>query len=151
MSSKESFPRLRAAVIDERLLNPLLRRQQLERLHKGLQNNSQALCEAATQDNHITGSEAAVEIHLALLAVKEHYVSIDPDNELKNEYRLAHSQDNSTRRKPFGIAYIEPCTHTLTFSVVSAVSAAVAAGNCVIVQVRLLSLASISSADDWEA
>lgn len=137
MSSTRTFSRIRAAAIDERLLNPYLRREQLENLHTAIQSNSQELCDAAFQDACVTKAETKVEIHLALLVLKEHYVAIDPDKELKAEYQLAHGQDFETRRKPYGIVYIEPCLHTLTFSVIVAVGAAIAAGNCVLVQVSI--------------
>ena len=135
MASKEPFPRLRAAAIDERLLSPYIRREQLERLFKAIQSNSQALSDAAVLENGVTKPEAAVELHLALSVVKEHWTSSDPEKDLEQEYRLAHGKDAPDSRKPFGIVYVEPCQHTLTYSVISVTSAAIAAGNCVLLKV----------------
>ena len=46
---------------------------------------------------------------------------------------MAKGKDASGNREPMGIVYIEPTRHTLLYSVISPVSSAIAAGNCIVV------------------
>ena len=135
MASKELFPRLRAAAIDERLLNPITRQEYLGRLLKAVQSNSEALCDAVIADQNISSAEATVELYLTLSIVRAHFLAINPEKELEDEYCIAYGKDAEERRKPYGIVFIEPCSHSLTYSAISVTSAAIAAGNCVVLQV----------------
>lgn len=133
MSSTKPFPRIRAAAIDGRLSNIHHRRNQLERLHDSLARHAQAIRNAIVRDSGNTQTEAAIEYHLALSSLKEQYSSLDPASALENEHRIARGVDAPDRREQAGIVYIVPTLHTLFFSVISPLGAAIAAGNCVIV------------------
>ena len=131
----DSFAELRAAAIDGRTHNIYYRQHQLEALHTALINNATEIKEAIAADYDHSPAEVAVEIHLALSALKQSYETLQPVKAHAEEYLLASGNDAPTSKIPAGIAYIEPCTHTLFFSVVAPLSAAIAAGSCAIVLV----------------
>ena len=144
-----SFPSLRAAAIDGRTHNIYYRQHQLEALHQGLLDHASEIKEALVADYDHTPAEIAIEIHLALSALKTSYETLQPSRAHADEYLIASGKDAPANKVPAGIAYIEPCTHTLLYSVVAPLSAAIAAGNCVIVLVRRKkSFQSISITDN---
>ncbi|KIW88815.1 uncharacterized protein Z519_10299 [Cladophialophora bantiana CBS 173.52] len=125
---------VKAAAVDGRLSNPWWRQSQLQSLHHGLVQASDVLINAILQDsNFITPPEAHVELHLAIKTVEHHYTALKPESEVEDEYRILQ-RDTPDRREAFGIAVIVPTSHTYLFSVVSAVSAALAAGNCIVLK-----------------
>jgi acyl-CoA reductase-like NAD-dependent aldehyde dehydrogenase len=129
------FAPLSASAIDGRTHNIYYRQHQLEALHQGLLDHSSEIKSAIAADTEHTPAEIAIEIHLALSALKTSYETLQPTKALADEYLIASSKDAPTNRVPAGIAYIEPCTHTLLYSIVAPLSAAIAAGNCTIVLV----------------
>jgi len=131
----DNFSHIRAAAIDERCHNVFYRQTQLERLSKALIDKSSDIRQAIATDYGYTPAEVAIELHLALGAVKRDYASLQPKEAHEEEYLIAVGKDAKSIRKPAGIVYIEPCKHTLFYSVVVPLSAAIAAGNCVIVLV----------------
>jgi len=131
----ETFPKIRAAAVDERAHNVFFRQTQLERLCKALIARTDEIQKAIAQDYGNTPSEIAVEVNLAIAAVRADYASIQPVKAHEAEYSIAHGKDTVENRRPVGIVYIEPSTHTLFYSVTVPLSAAIAAGNCVIVLV----------------
>jgi acyl-CoA reductase-like NAD-dependent aldehyde dehydrogenase len=139
MPSTETFSRIRAAAIDGRLANPYFRRTQLENLHAAVISKSKSLRDVVVLDGGVTTLEAAVELQLALDTISTHYSSIDPEQDLGYENSILRGSDAAERRVAAGIVYIEPCVHTLLFSVLSPLSASIAAGNCVVIQVRYCS------------
>jgi acyl-CoA reductase-like NAD-dependent aldehyde dehydrogenase len=108
---------------------------QLEALHTGLINHASEIKDAIAADYGHSPAEVAIEIHFALSALKQSYETLQPTKAHAEEYLLASGSDAPTARVPAGIAYIEPCTHTLFFSVIAPLSAAIAAGSCAIVLV----------------
>lgn len=131
----ESFAEVRASAIDGRTHNIYYRQHQLEALHKALLDHATEIKEAITADCGHSPAEVAVEIHLALSALKHSYETLQPTKAHVEEYLLASGKDAPASKIPAGIAYIEPCTHTLLFSIVAPLSAAIGAGNCAIVLV----------------
>ncbi|EUC29450.1 hypothetical protein COCCADRAFT_106502 [Bipolaris zeicola 26-R-13] len=123
---------LQATALTARCHNAFLRQKQLKSLHDALRNSSDAIRNAIKQDTHVSDEEATTEVAVVLDLVKEHYASIDATKELEAEYRITNGKDASDRRVPWGVAYIEPQkSHTPFFSVLSPLSAAIAAGTCV--------------------
>jgi acyl-CoA reductase-like NAD-dependent aldehyde dehydrogenase len=82
-----------------------------------------------------TSLEADVEYTLVLSELREHYETLNPKNELAATRQVELGNDNLNRSKTTSIVYIVPSTHTLLYSVLSPVCAAIAVGNCVIVEV----------------
>lgn len=132
--SKQLFPRLQAAAIDGRTRNILYRQEQLFKLHKALVQESEAIVNAIASD--LTRGEAQVEYALALKELRERYAELDAEKGLEEEYAITNGKDAAGLRTGAGIVLIKAHTdHTLFFSVVAPLSAAIAAGNCVVVQV----------------
>ncbi|KAB2573921.1 hypothetical protein BFW01_g3637 [Lasiodiplodia theobromae] len=132
---------VRSTAIDGRLHNIYWRQDQLRSLHSTLVSHEAAVLEATTRDSHNTLAEAKTEFYLTLAAVKQHFLSLSPKLELEREYSVAHGKDAADRRDPVGIVYIEPQTssssaHTLFYSVIVPLASAIAAGNCVVVQLE---------------
>jgi len=132
----ELFPRLRAAAIDGRAHNVFYRQVQLERLCQALISNASKLRDAIATDYGHSPAEITVELNLANSAIRRDYATLEPKAAHQEEYLIASGEDAPNSRRPAGIVYIEPCTHTLLYSVVAPLSAAIAAGNCVVVLVR---------------
>jgi acyl-CoA reductase-like NAD-dependent aldehyde dehydrogenase len=130
------FSRIRAAAVDGRLCNVYWRQGQLENLHAALISHSHEIRDAIRQDTGNTASEARIEYLLALSAIKELYSSLDPAKELRDEYSTANGIDSPLARQPAGLAYIDPASYSMFYSVLSPLAAAIAAGNCVIVRVN---------------
>ncbi|KAF1816421.1 hypothetical protein P152DRAFT_428480 [Eremomyces bilateralis CBS 781.70] len=124
--------RVCAAAVDGRLRNPIWRKEQLFQLHQAFAKDADKIQAAILQDSHGSVAEVAVELRLALDALKKCYLSLDLDKELEMEYRIAKGLDDQDRSDCPGLVYIEPTPHTMFFSVVAALAPAIAAGNCVI-------------------
>ncbi|KAH3948976.1 hypothetical protein HBH70_002200 [Parastagonospora nodorum] len=123
---------LQATALTARCHNVFFRQKQLKSLHDALRKNVSSIKDAIKQDTRTSDAEATTEIALALDIVKEHHTSLNSKKELEEEYRITNKKNASDRREPWGVVYIEPQqNHTPLFSVVVAVSAALAAGNCV--------------------
>lgn len=133
-----SFPQIRAAAIDERAHNVFYRLTQLERLCKTLIDSALTLQEAITADYGHSQAEVSMELNLTISAVKRDYSLLQPKMILDEEYSIAYGKDAPLHRKAAGIVYIEPTTHTLLYSAIIPLSAAIAAGNCVILLVRMI-------------
>ena len=126
---------LRATAIDGRAHNVFYRLEQLEKLHRSLVRESLALLEAIATDSGNTASDARIEFVLTAHTVKEQYARLDPKIELRNEYAIANGENADTLRVPCNIVIIKPTAHTLLYSMVAPLSAALAAGCCVAIQV----------------
>lgn len=128
------FSKIRSAAIDGRVHNPFYRKVQLKKLHDKLADNATEIQKAIADDTGHRPAEVKAEYWLALRCVAESYTSIDPKQYLKDEYAIAASKDAPDAREPVGIVVIEPAIHTFAFSLLSALSPALAAGNCIVVQ-----------------
>lgn len=139
MASLAGIDQLRAAVVDGRTENVRYRQNELQAFHATLRNNSDRIRSAILQDNYgsSTGvsSEVESEFYYAMSAVKQFYSSLDFEQSLKDEYLIANGADNTKRRIGKGLVIIRPTTHTRFYSIVCPIAAAVAAGNCVCLEV----------------
>ena len=129
------FAAVRASVIDQRTHNVFYRQTQLERLCRTLIEKASEIRSAIESDYGHSQAEAAVEVHQTIDAVKRDYASLQPKKAIEEEYLVATKHDAPDHRRPVGMVYIEPCKHTLFYSAVAPLSAAIAAGNCTIVLV----------------
>ncbi|KAI7278408.1 ALDH-like protein [Hortaea werneckii] len=129
-----SFPQIRAAAIDGRAVNVYYRQRQIERLHDAITKASTEILKAIETDYGHTPAEAAIEMHLAMQALKSDYASLQSRQAHHDEYLIASGKNAGSNRRPIGVVYIEPCSrHTLFYSVIVPLSSAMATGNCVIV------------------
>ncbi|KAL6243409.1 hypothetical protein RBB50_009401 [Rhinocladiella similis] len=126
--------RIQASIIDGRVHSPRFRQQQLIRLHHELQEGRTGLVDAIRKDTSYSETEAQIQHLLTLGAIKHYYSEISLDKSLEDEYKLAHSQDNSTKRVPAGYVCLNPGGHDLLYSTIVPVAAAIASGNCVVLE-----------------
>ncbi|KAF2214210.1 hypothetical protein CERZMDRAFT_22385, partial [Cercospora zeae-maydis SCOH1-5] len=138
-----AFPRVEAAAIDGRYENVFHRQVQLEKLCKALTDNVHEIKTAIATDSGHSLAEVAVEYHETLSAVKRDYATLNPTAAHEQEYLIANGRDAPQRRVPAAIVYIEPISHTLFYSTIVPLSAALAAGNVVIVLVSLMKSMSV--------
>ncbi|RAK97979.1 aldehyde dehydrogenase PutA [Aspergillus ibericus CBS 121593] len=134
MVTIQPFQRIIAAEIDGRCQNIRYRQNQFHRLQSVLVQNIDLIKDAIAADSGHSEEEVRAEICLAVKEIRTHYASLDLKKDLEVEYRVAHGKDNTDGRRGVGIVYVVPCSHTMFFSVIAALSAAIAAGNCVILE-----------------
>ncbi|KIW99955.1 uncharacterized protein Z518_10883 [Rhinocladiella mackenziei CBS 650.93] len=130
----DSFHRIRASVIEGRARTPRYIQRQLLLLHNTLQKSLPAIRTAIRRETNYTPAEIDVEIYLTFKMLKREYESLDLSKFLEDEYSLAHRKDHPSRRVAIGCVYIIPSRHTRFYSVVQPVAAAIAAGNCVMIE-----------------
>lgn len=133
--AQQNFAALRAAALDGRTRNIYYRQAQLEYLQKSLTKEASAIQEAIVKDSGVTSAEAKIEFSLALGALRDRYAELDPKKELEIEYKIAKKMNAAESSVGAGIVIIEPATYNVFYSVVAPMSAAIAAGNCLIVRV----------------
>lgn len=131
------FSAIRSAAIDGRVHNPIYRKDQLRNLHSALADNASSIQDAIAKDSKNQSSEVKVEYCLALQIIADAYNAIHPDKQLEEEYSVKKGHDDVTSREPAGIVVIEPSSHAFFYGLIAALAPALAAGNCVIVQVSL--------------
>jgi len=140
-----ALERLLISVSESRAIPARHRQHQLQRLHESLVSAATTLNVAIAGDSpRHTPAEIEAEFSLATDAVRHFYDSIDVLAEHHDEYAVAHGKNNLNRRLPVGLVLIKPSKHTRLFSAVSAVAAAIAGGNCVILEVDLTKFGPIS-------
>lgn len=142
MAIHELFPRILAAEIDGRMHSIRYRQTQFLRLQSALVQHIEEIKDAILEESGHFLEEVFAEICLALDEIRTHYTSLDLDKYLQEEYSIAHGKDRRGGRRGAGIVYIIPIDHTLFYSVISVLAAALAAGNCIILEVsfRLCSI-----------
>lgn len=131
----QTLQAVREAAIDGRMHNVICRQLQLESLQRTLFGHANAIEQAISKDSGHSANEAFIEYLLAMNNLNAHYQSLDFKAALKDEYAALRNEDREERHEPFGIVYIVPTSYTLFYSVIVAVSAAIAAGNCVVIEV----------------
>jgi len=127
-----------AGNIDGRSNNVVYRQKQMHRLHACIAEHLAEIQTTIARDYGHSTTEIQAEVGLAIQEVHAHYASLDQKHDLENEYLTAHGRDDWHGTRGVGIVYIIPTMHTLFYSVISALSASLAAGNCTIVEVRSL-------------
>ena len=126
---------VKASAIDGRLGNVFWRQAELQKLYKALVSQSSSIQNAIQKHSGVTKTEAKVEFSKAMYVLKQRYVELNPEIMREEEYLIANGLDAPGARKAFGIAYIIPTNHTIFYSIVTAIAAAIAAGNCCILEV----------------
>jgi len=133
------FERVQAAAVDGRQENVFWRQIELQKLYKVLAQQSASIQAAIVKDSATTRQEAKLEFCEALLSVKRRHAELQPDRERTEEYNIANGKDSPNARRPYGLVYIVPTTHTMFYSIITAIASAIAAGNCCIVEVSTMS------------
>lgn len=136
----KSCVRLLDTVIDGRAQNVYYRKDQLQSLNKALLDAKSEILDAIGLDSKHTTTEAWIEFYLSVRALKTCHDSLIPSKLQQEEYSIANEIDAAHSREAVGIVYVEPTSHTILYSTLVAVCAAIAAGNCVIVVVSFLAM-----------
>ncbi|GFG23053.1 aldehyde dehydrogenase family 3 member B1 [Aspergillus udagawae] len=128
------FSRLLAAEIDGRTQNTRYCQNEFHRLQSALSQHIDEIQDAIQKDSGNEPEEVRAELCLALKEIRTHYQTLSLEKDLEEEYRVVAGKDNADAKRGAGIVYIVPSTHTMFYSIVSALSAALAAGNCIILE-----------------
>ena len=134
---RTKLSKVSATSLDRRMRDLRYRQRQLSSLHRWLTTHADESKEGVQRDARCTPEEARLVVAKTLLELRHHYDSLDLKQELEAEYSIKRHYSCPERRVAPGIVYIIPERFTLFFSVLSAVCAAVAAGNCCVIEVRL--------------
>lgn len=134
-SDSAAIDRLQESVVDGRTENGRYRQDQLHRLHTALGEQASQIIAALAADSKSCSAEVDAEFYLGMEAVRHFNDSLDFEKDLKEEYRVVRGEDNLERRVGAGLVVIRPTTHTRFYSVVTPLAAAIAAGNCIILEV----------------
>ncbi|KPI35035.1 Fatty aldehyde dehydrogenase [Cyphellophora attinorum] len=126
---------IRASIIDGIAINARFRERTLSALHRGIETSRPEII-AALHDGvaRTTQIEAEAQYIMTLNAIRDFHRSTNPKESLKQEYRPAKSQDDTHKRSPIGYAYILTPVGDPLYSLVVPVAAAIAAGNCVLIE-----------------
>lgn len=135
-SSDQLHDRIIAAATDGRCHNVRYRQNQMQLLHVFLCKNGDRICHAIQQDSSGTEDEALSEYYFALSSLRTLYDQLNFDYALVEEYSIKTNKSNTRKRAPHGIIMIRPGNYSRFFSIISPFVAAVAAGNCVLIEVR---------------
>lgn len=130
-----TWARLVAARIDGRAENIRYRQEQLRQLHSNIVTNRSQLHRSLLKDAGYTKAESDVELAVAMNAIRHHYDSLDFDVSIKQEYSVARGHDYAHRMVGVGIVYIKPADSSSLYAIIAPLSAAIAAGNAVILKV----------------
>jgi len=135
-----SLPRHLAQIvagnIDGRAANIRYRQNQFQRLQNSILKNLNRIKQAIADDSGQTQEEVQAEVALALKEIHTHYASLDVARSVEVEYRISNGIDNIDNKIGAGIVYVIPSQHSLFYSVIAALSAALAAGNSTIIEVH---------------
>jgi acyl-CoA reductase-like NAD-dependent aldehyde dehydrogenase len=123
--------------LEGRMKDLRTRQRILQELHVKLTENVEELVSATAEDDRISREEAQVVVSAGLFELRAHYNRLNLKDELDAEYSIARKKSCLDKRVPFGIVYVIPEVYTAFFSIITALSAAIAAGNCVVIEVRL--------------
>ncbi|CAN8095659.1 unnamed protein product [Discula destructiva] len=133
-SDAQAIERLQISVVDGRTENGRYRQNQLHALHQVLREEASQICAALQADSSSSAAEVEVEFYLGMEAVRHFYQTLDFEKDLDTEYSVAHGKDNTERRVGVGLVVLKPTSHTRFYSIITPLSAAVAAGNCVLLE-----------------
>jgi acyl-CoA reductase-like NAD-dependent aldehyde dehydrogenase len=129
---------LTATTQTQKCRNTFFRQAVLKSLHDILSQNVSQIKDAIRKDTAVSNLEAEAEVVVTLSIIKEHYAALEPERDLEEEYRVVKGRNASGRQEEWGVVLLEPqLVHTPLFSVMSPLSAALTAGNCVALKVWL--------------
>ncbi len=129
--SSGAYCRIEISCLEGRAQSVRFRQKLFHSLYNALKSSASALREAIAADSGNGEAEVALELALALSELRTHYDTLNLEEELKEQRAL----ENLNATTNIGIIYVIPAKQNLYYSVISALTAALAAGNCVIVEV----------------
>jgi acyl-CoA reductase-like NAD-dependent aldehyde dehydrogenase len=134
--TSESLERIKIAVIEGTARSIRHQQQQLNKLYNGLLKARSELQGALQQEHSLTESEALFEHSLTLQEIGAHYNGTSLSRKNSKATKIERGEDNPDYACPYGIVYIVPSSGL--YSVLSALVAALVAGNCVVLEVGII-------------
>lgn len=133
---EESIERIVAAAVEGQAQDLRFIQGQLSGLHEALVKFSPELQAAIRKDTKCSTSEAELQCALTLENLASLFSSANFEAALHKEYNLARGENAPDGLTPYGITYIKPSKYNLIYSSITSAGAAIAAGNCVILEVN---------------
>lgn len=135
-SHSATISRLQAAQIDGRADNIRYRQGQLHYLHEALRTEANKICNAIVQDTGCKLPEAQLEYASAMRVLRDVYNALNFDQSIMDEYRVTKGSNYPNRTVGVGTVYIAATSRASPFfSLLSPLATAIAAGNCVMLEV----------------
>lgn len=135
---------IRSSVIDGTAITPRFREKQLASLHRTLLSARSEIIHAIINDSQSHSNEATAQYLIVMQTIKALHESVNPKTLIENEYQVAKGRNHTTKRSPYGCVCITPSTCDKFYSTVVPVAAAIAAGNCVFLEL-LQDLSALNS------
>ncbi|KAJ9641254.1 hypothetical protein H2204_002932 [Knufia peltigerae] len=131
MAEESSFSRLEIACLEGRLQSVRFRQKSFHSLYNIIQTQSSNIKDAIAADTGHTEAEVTLEYALAISELRSHYDELNLEEDIKQQHSLENLKATTTNT---GIVYLIPSKQNLFYSVISALTASLAAGNCVVVE-----------------
>lgn len=126
---------LRASFATEKLKHITHRRHEIAKLYRGLQDDMEGICNAIASEGRCSAAAADAEFRLTMDGIRKFYHALKtPDTKLQ----LRGAQRDGTRRLAVGVVAIRPASHSRLYSTLIPLTAAIAAGNCVLLEASFL-------------
>jgi acyl-CoA reductase-like NAD-dependent aldehyde dehydrogenase len=137
--ARESFSRIEISCLEARPQSIRLRQNLFHSLHSALKSSEQTIRDAIVDDTSHDDRDISLEYTLAIAELLAHYDSLGLEEDLKSNILVNNPQATTG----VGIVYIIPSKQNLFYSVISALTAALATGNCVVLEVLLIICAKL--------
>ncbi|KAJ9603049.1 hypothetical protein H2200_012344 [Cladophialophora chaetospira] len=126
----QPFSRIQIARLEGRAQSVRLRQSLFHSLHAALIASEGTIKRAIAADTGSSDADSSFEYSLALSELRTHYESLD----LKTEVERAHTLENPSGTTNLGIVYLIPAQRNPFYSILSPLCAALAGGNCVVLE-----------------
>lgn len=126
------FPRIEISCLEHRAESIRLMQRQFHALHAALRASESSIKAAISADIGYSDLEIELQYSLAIADLRSHYENLDLEKDNASRSTLC----NPSATTSIGIVYVQPSRKDLFYSVIAALTAALAAGNCVIVEVN---------------
>jgi acyl-CoA reductase-like NAD-dependent aldehyde dehydrogenase len=132
--SREVAATIKASILDGIALTPRFRERNLASLQSTIVGARVEALDVIQQTSGATHEEALFEYLLTLNAIKTFHSNVHPQSCRDAEYQIAKSKDHPDQRRPYGYVHVMLGEIDGFYAVIVAVAAALAAGNCIILQ-----------------
>lgn len=126
-----SFPRIEISCLERRAESVRLIQRQFHALYNALRAAGTSIKYAISADTGYSDVEVRLQYTLAIAELRKHYNGLHLEKDNASRSLL----DNASATTSLGIVYVVPSRRDLFYSVIALLTAALAAGNCVIVEV----------------
>jgi acyl-CoA reductase-like NAD-dependent aldehyde dehydrogenase len=113
---------------------------QISKIYRILQEKSEVICKAIANDDRCSGANARAEYHLTMDGIRKIHAGLKvplAENYAAGWAQKYYGKDYSQRRVPLGVVAIRSTSHSRFYSILTVLTAAIAAGNVVVLEVRV--------------